>query len=282
MTEIAPRIENSVEDTGNHLKHYSAIRWVCAFMTFKVEWRNGYSALPPSSTLLVAFPGIGNIGKVAVDSIRELHETVEIARIHALGLPPLAELDEDGLLAPPHLSLCLSTTGKGTALLSLTGKGQPNEPGQQSSLAHELMEFFWEHEVESVLVLAGMLDPPGRKETFAVASSASFRIDMESMGVDVRRDEPKNGAIGLGALLASTGPLYNINSACIIASTVGSSGDVFGSQRIIEHLDRWFSFGLTIPAGGGEWLRERLKAMAPETQEDLVAEMTATHDAFYM
>jgi proteasome assembly chaperone (PAC2) family protein len=282
VTEVDSWTEKAAQGRRNHLKHYNAIRWVGAFMTMTVQWRNGYAALPTSATMLIAFPGIGNIGKVAIDSIRELHETVEVARIHAHGLQPLAELDEDGLLAPPHLSLCLSTTATGTPLLSLTGKGQPTDPNLQSLLAHELMEWFEQNNVGSVLVLAGMLDPPGRKETFAVASSASFRIDMESMGVDVRRDEPRGGAIGLGALLASTGPLYNINSACIIASTVGSSGDVFGSQRIIEHLERWFEFGLTIPQGGGEWLRDRLKAIAPDSQDDLIAEMSASHDAFYM
>ena len=51
---------------------------------------------------------------------------------------------------------------------------------------------------------------------------------------------------------------------------------------MIEHLERWFNFGLTLPSDGGEWLKEKLRAMAPEAKEDLVREMTASHDAFYM
>ncbi len=105
---------------------------------------------------------------------------------------------------------------------------------------------------------------------------------MESQGVDVRRNEPRSGAIGLAALLASMGPLYGINSACIIATTVGNSEDILGSQRMIEHLEQWFGFGLTVPTNGDEWLRDKLKAIAPSTTDDLVGEMTASHDAFYM
>ena len=251
-------------------------------MTMKIEWRNGTEVLPKGSTVLIAFPGVGNIGKVALDNLRELEDTVERARLHPVGLPPLAELDEDGLLAPPHFSLCESVTETGTSLLTLTGKAQPNEPSHQSGLARELMTFFEQQDVKTILVLAGMTDEPNRKETFAVASSASFRIDLESMGVDVRRDEPKSGAIGLSALLASMGPLYGINSGCIISSTVGSSGDILASQRMLEHLEHWFGFGLKQPADGGDWLKDRLSAIAPTKSDDFVKELTSSHDAFYV
>ncbi|MFZ8906770.1 MAG: PAC2 family protein [Poseidonia sp.] len=247
----------------------------------RIEWRNGASTLPEGATILVAFPGVANLGKVAVDSIGNLHDGVELARLHPVGLPPHAELDEDGLLAPPHYSLRRVETESGH-LLTLTGKAQPNEPGQQSTLAGELMTFLHNEGVATVLVLAGMIDKPEVKETFAVASSSSFRIDMEALGVDVRRDEPRSGAIGLAALLASMGPLFDMNSACVIATTVGNSEDILGSQRLIEHLERWFNFGLTVPKDGDAWLRQRLEALAPKVKDDLVKEMTASHDAFYM
>ena len=251
-------------------------------MTMQIEWRNNTSALPKGATVLVAFPGVANIGKVAVDSVCDLHESAEIARLHPVGLPPHAELDEDGLLAPPHFSIQHVGAMGQTPLITLTGKAQPNEPGQQSMLAREVMDFLQQQQVSTVLVLAGMIDKPEIKETFAVASSAAFRIDMESMGVDVRRDEPRSGAIGLAALLASMGPLYDINSACIIATTVGNSEDILGSQRMIEHLEQWFGFGLTVPTNGDEWLRDKLMAIAPDSKDDLVGEMTSLHDAFYM
>lgn len=251
-------------------------------MTLRVEWRTSTEQLPRAATVVVAFPGVGNVGKVAVESIRELQPTEEIARLHPDGLPPLACLDEDGLLAPPHFSICRSETSSGQCLLTLMGINQPTEPSKQSMVARQILEFFEEQGVEALLVLAGMTTPPEQKEVFAVASSAAYRIDLESMAVDVRRDEPKHGAIGLSALLASSGPLYNMNSACVIATTVGSSQDTLASQRMVEHLERWFAFGLQIPTDGGEWLKAELKKRAPSVAEDLVKEMTASHDAFYM
>jgi len=115
-----------------------------------------------------------------------------------------------------------------------------------------------------------------------VASNASHRIDLEALGVDVRRDEPKSGAIGLAALIASNGPLFNINSACAIATTVGSSGDVFASQRLLESLDGWFDLGIALPSDIHSKLTEKLSVLAPGKPSDYVGELTESPDAFYM
>ena len=55
-------------------------------MTMRIEWRNGCSSLPDGATLLVAFPGVANLGKVAVDSIGNLHEGTAVSYTH-LTLP---------------------------------------------------------------------------------------------------------------------------------------------------------------------------------------------------
>lgn len=251
-------------------------------MTLRIEWRNGSSSIGTDEVMLLAFPGVGNIGKVAIESLWKLNATNVIARLHPSGLPPLAKLDEDGLLSPPHLTLSRVQTETGSSLLTLTGPSQPNDSSAQSQMAEELMLFFQEQGVSNVIVLAGMADSPERKDTFMIASSANHRIEMESLGVDVRRDEPKAGAIGVAALIASMGPLFGLNTSCAITTTVGASGDILASQRMIEHLDRWFSLGLNLPQEGNEWLKRRLEEMAPKKKIDLVAEMSSSHDAFYM
>ena len=53
--------------------------------------------------VLFALPGVGDVGKNAVELLNEANEATPIARFIHPGLTPLARLDEDGLLAPPHL-----------------------------------------------------------------------------------------------------------------------------------------------------------------------------------
>lgn len=251
-------------------------------MGLHIEWREGHSSVGEHALMMFALPGVGNVGKVAVEGLKSAHLCSQIARLHHSALPPLATLDEQGLLAPPHLSLSSIESITGKRIIMLTGDSQPLEPEHQGTMAREIMHWLEQQGITSVFVLAGLMDAPTRKETFIVASNASHRIDLESMGVDVRRDEPKSGAIGLAALMASIGPLYNINSACAIATTVGSSGDVFASQRLLEALDEWFNLGVALPSGIQTKLTEKLAALAPQQTPDYVSELTESPDAFYM
>ena len=98
----------------------------------------------------------------------------------------------------------------------------------------------------------------------------------------MRRDEPSSGAIGMAALLSSLGPVYGINSACAIATTIGTSGDITASQNLLLSLDKWFNLELVIPDDANQKLIEKLKDLSPESKDDLVSELTKTHDAFYM
>ena len=251
-------------------------------MSLLVEWRNGHNNLLNANICLFSLPGVGNIGKAAIDALNSTNESIELARLHHTALPPLATLDQDGLLSPPHLSVKAIEYNESEYLLTITGTSQPLEPNNQGYMAREILELLKQNNVSELIVLAGMVDEAARKEIFIVPSSSSYRVDLESRGANVRRDEPSSGAIGMAALLSSLGPVYDINSACAIATTIGASGDIIASQNLLKSIDKWFGLKLLIPNDANEKLIEKLKQISPNNQEDLVSEITQTHDAFYM
>ena len=91
--------------------------------------------------MLFALPGVGNVGKAALEGLTQANECTELVR-----LPPYSCLatiwpciDEDGLLTPPHLSLCaIESVNRRAHILTLTGTSQPLEPEHQGSMAHAL------------------------------------------------------------------------------------------------------------------------------------------------
>ena len=251
-------------------------------MSLIVEWRNGYDNLNNAKLCLFSLPGVGNIGKAAIDALNSINEAVEVARLHHTALPPLATLDEDGLLSPPHLSVKMIQYSSSDCLITITGTSQPLEPNNQGLMAREILDLLKHNQLSELVVLAGMVDDAARKEIFIVPSSSAYRVDLESRGANVRRDEPSSGAIGIAALLSSLGPVYGINSACAIATTIGSSGDIIASQNLLSSIDQWFGLNLVIPKDANKKLIEKLKEISPSNQDDLVAELTQTHDAFYM
>ena len=167
-------------------------------------------------TLLVAMPGVGDVGKLAIDAVNSELDSEPIARIIHPSLPPIARLDENGLLVPPHVLLSrLEIDNK--VVFTLTGDAQPMTPEGQHELATEILDLFKGGEV---IVLAGMIADADRKEIFTITSSADYRIELENSGIDVRRDEPKSGVIGLAALITAMGPIFEVKSSCTIATTI--------------------------------------------------------------
>ena len=78
----------------------------------------------------MAFPGVANLGKVAVDSIGNLHEGPSWP-VSTDRPSPHAELDEDGLLAAAYTLRSIATRDRPVAHPDRQGPAQrtgPNRP----------------------------------------------------------------------------------------------------------------------------------------------------------
>ena len=73
----------------------------------KIHWLVGDS-LPEHASMLEAVPGVGNVGKLVVDSLVEKHPSRTLAWILHPDFPPHSTLDSDSLLAPPRIRIDLS------------------------------------------------------------------------------------------------------------------------------------------------------------------------------
>ena len=51
-------------------------------MSLLIEWRNGHENLLGAKICLFSLPGVGNIGKAAIDALNSTNDAIEIARIH--------------------------------------------------------------------------------------------------------------------------------------------------------------------------------------------------------
>ena len=90
--------------------------------------------------VLFALPGVGDVGKNAIELLNEANNAIEVARFIHPGLTPLARLDESGLLAPPHLLAKHIESNDGKRILTITGRGQPSESFQQYDFSTELLK----------------------------------------------------------------------------------------------------------------------------------------------
>ncbi len=228
--------------------------------------------------LLVAMPGVGDVGKLAIDAVNTELDAEPIARLIHPTLPPLAKLDENGLLKPPHILLSRLEVD-GQEIYTLTGDAQPMTPEGQYEMAVSVLDLFYGGEL---IVLAGMSAEVERKDVFCITSSPEYRIELEKNGVDVRRDEPKAGVIGMAALITALGPMKNVKSSCNIATTIGNSADPIAAQLLLETIRKWWSLPLPVPIDATERLASKLRDMHPGKPDDLVSEMSESPNSIYM
>jgi len=260
----------------NDANHYTASKYAVSFMGVLFDWIS--QPKTACGLLLVAMPGVGDVGKLAIDAVNTELDAEPIARILHPALPPLAKLDDDGLLVPPHILLSrIKIDGK--EVFTLTGDAQPMTPEGQHEMATAILDLF---EGGEVLVLAGMSAKADRKEIFTITSSSNYRIDLESMGVDVRRDEPKAGVIGMAALVTALGPVKDVRTSCTIATTVGNSADPVAAQLLLETVRKWWSLPLPVPIDATQRLADKLKEMHPEKAQDMISDLSDSPDSIYM
>jgi proteasome assembly chaperone (PAC2) family protein len=260
----------------NDANHYTASKCAVSFMGALIDWISQPSTA--GSLLLVAMPGVGDVGKLAIDAVNTELDAEPVARILHPALPPLAKLDDDGLLVPPHILLSRVRIDD-RDVFTLTGDAQPMTPEGQFEMATAVLELF---EGGEALVLAGMSAQADRKDIFTITSSSSYRIELESMGVDVRRDEPAAGVIGMAALITALGPVKDVKTSCTIATTVGNSADPVAAQLLLETVRRWWSLPLPVPIDATQRLADKLKEMHPEKAEDMISELSESPDSIYM
>ena len=56
-------------------------------MSTKIQWMDG-SKLPANQMIIAAVPGVGNVGKLVIDTLNEQHESTMLARLIHPDLPP--------------------------------------------------------------------------------------------------------------------------------------------------------------------------------------------------
>ncbi len=244
-------------------------------MRTRIVWENGFTELPAHSHLLHAVPGVGNVGKLVVDTLVAEKENKLVARILHPDLPPHATLNTDGLLRPPSLDIHEVRLADDTAILSLSSNFQPLTPSGQYEVSSRILEETSAAGVGRVLILAGLASEPGSEEIHIVCATAEEKEVMEGLGLDVTGEHPSAGVIGMTGLVASLAPTFGQSAICIIGETVGTSVDTLAADRMVRFISENLGIDLAIELDNTEDAAERLRQFF---DLDEVAELPSSFD----
>ena len=211
----------------------------------KIHWLEG-NGLPDKSMILEAVPGVGNVGKILIDAVVEKHPSRTIGWILHPDFPPHATLSEKGLIGPPRLDINTTMLPDGEELVTITGVMQPMTASGQFEVAEVILDLAEESEASRLLVLAGLASEPDRGSVFAVCSDKKVSRTLEEEDIEVSKDQPKAGMIGVAGMVLSLAPTKSVPAIGVIAETIGASSDILAAERMARWLEQAFDVTLDL------------------------------------
>ncbi len=229
-------------------------------MSTKIQWME-CSELPANQMIIAAVPGVGNVGKLVIDTLNEQHESTLIARLIHPDLPPHSVL-EDGLLVPPHLSIhSVQMANSKSPIITITGNGQPMTPRGQHEMAETILQLAEDSKTPMVIVLAGLSAKPGEEHIHLTCSSKDVQSSLNERGISVSTEQPSGGMLGLAGLLVSLSTLHRVSSAAYSAESIGTSIDVVTADRLAQRISADFGLDLDLPIDNTRETAARLLSM---------------------
>ncbi|MBJ24272.1 MAG: hypothetical protein CMB64_06335 [Euryarchaeota archaeon] len=251
------------------------------FMNTYFDWKTTAKKLPEHECVLFALPGVGNVGKLLIDSLNESCISEEILNLHHPDLPPHATM-KNGILTPPHLHLKKLTLPDKKVILTLSGDIQPLVPRGQYEMAEDILNFLNLNDSKKLILLAGLSSDAGCEKIHVVVADEETKKSLFDDGIIVSEKQPDGGVIGLCGLLGSLAPSRNVSSIIVIAETFGTSVDTMAAERLRISLINYFGFELPINLDRTEKLAKDLMANFSEGPGALISkELLMPDDSFY-
>ena len=184
-------------------------------------------------------PGIGNVGKLAAEHLKDELKGVKFAELYSKFFPPQVLVQDDGLVRlVNHEFYHVKRMPKADDMVIMTGDYQGLTPEGQYELSDFILKELKGLGVKMMYTLGGyglgrMVTKP---RVLGAATSIDLVKEMEKHGVVFARGEPGAGIVGASGLLLGLGKLYDIQSVCLMGETSGYFVDPKSAQAVLEVL----------------------------------------------
>ncbi len=190
--------------------------------------------------LVEGLPGVGNVGKLAADYLRDQLKAKPLATIYSRFFPPQVYVNEEGIIrmVSNDLHFYRPSGSKARDVVILGGDYQGISPEGQYEITHRVLEFCRTLGVREVFTLAGFAQGHVVEEprVLGAATSAERVEAMKKYGVVFSRNDPGGGLIGASGLFLGIGRLFGMEGVCLMGETSGYFVDPRSAQAILKVL----------------------------------------------
>jgi len=190
--------------------------------------------------LIEGLPGIGNVGKLAVEHLIDSMKAKKFAELYCKDFPPQVFINPDGTISLVNNEFYYWKAKKKNQrdLILLTGDYQGLSSQGQYELVEKILDIAEEFGVEEVFTLGGyglgheVRDP---KVLCATTDKNLVKV-MKKHGAVFKKNEPGGGIVGASGLLLGLGKLRGMAGTCFMGETPGYLVDPKSAKAVLKVL----------------------------------------------
>lgn len=194
-----------------------------------------------SPVLVEGLPGIGNVGKIAVDFLVDELKAVKLYELFSYHMPHSVFVNEKNLVELPSLEIYYKK-GK-QDLLFLVGDVQPIDEASSYAFCDMVLDLLKDYGGKEVIALGGigLKNIPAKPKIYCTANTAKI-VKKYKKGVEI--NDKIYGVvgpiIGVSGLLLGLGKKKNIDAIALLAETYGHPMylGIKGAREIVKVLNR--------------------------------------------
>jgi hypothetical protein len=207
-----------------------------------VDWKVTAHGKKPNLNnpiLIEGLPGMGNVGKIAVDFLIEVLDAKKFLDLYSYHLPNSVFIGEDGLIEVPSISFYSKKT-KDQDYLFLAGDVQPLDEASSHTFCHKVLEILKDFNGTEVVTLGGIGLPeaPKKPKVYVTANDKKTKDKYSVRGVNKEIYGVVGPIIGVSGLLLGVAQKHDTPAASLLAQTFGHPNyvGVRGARALVKVL----------------------------------------------
>ena len=190
--------------------------------------------------LIEGLPGIGNVGKLAVEHLIDTINATKYAEIYCKDFPPQVFINADGTIELVKNEFYYKKTKKKNQrdLILVTGDYQGLSSQGQYELVDQILNLADDVGVKELFTLGGYglgheIEEP---QVLCATTHKSLVKEMKKHGAVFKKNEPGGGIVGASGLLLGLGKLRGFKGTCFMGETPGYLVDPKSAKAVLNVL----------------------------------------------
>lgn len=182
-------------------------------------------------------PGVGNVGKLAVDHLIGETGAEKLAEIYSKHFPPQVLVGDNGVIRQVNNELYYLRKQN---IIMLAGDYQGLTSEGQYELSDVALSIAEKFGVKRIFTLGGygIGKISKRRRVLGAATNENLVKEMEGYGVVFPKGEPGSGIIGASGLLLGMGRLRGMDGVCLMGETSGYFVDPGAAKAVLQILTK--------------------------------------------